>query len=972
MADQREVKIILTFIAQQAEQAMAQAQRTFSNAMKGMQSGAGSAASVVGKATSSIGSAISKVASAVISPFKSMFKGFFDLGEQSRIAAVVVAGSMAMITKSLFSTAADFEKLSVAAEYITGSAEEANKLVQQIRQISLETPFAVDQISDLGKRLVGNIGTVDESSRVLRAMANAVAATGGGYSELEGTVRAWIQTNSKAKASSEELNRQFTNANIPVIKILAERIANDLDNPLRKYIKTAGSAGGASKSLTKAYESATGVIEDYGWKVSELNEKLTKQKDKYGESSWQAEKAASALADYEQKHANAISTIDKFNTAQSSAGKSVSKATISVQEAMAALQEIGDLNIPGYLVAEEITAAIEEAYGGASQAMLDSFSGQLEKARENLKLLGVTLLGLDQNFRPVEGTLFYVAKDLLKTFNGWVDKSQENIEALAKTLGGDLKFQLAAVALVLGTIGAAIVALAGAWIIIGLKMAAIGAIIGWLIEKFIGMERLQQIFSDLGEKIPQAFDYIKGKAGPVLDWLNTKFDRVGQLATKFKDKVQNGLAQLLTGEQPTDDVMWRDLLKMMDDKYITPAKEKLQEFKDKYVYGTTEGDQKASWIDVLQKALDDLDRLVLTPVGEKIQWFKNLFRSEGQEGDVSWVQVINQIKDALSIFINLVKDVANPVIEAWKESFKEMGPVMEVWGELFKMAEPFLIQFLKVIVLISLAISTIMVGALIGVIGVITALIAGFAQILTGIVEVFTGIVQAVVGFFQMVVGYFTQNEQLMQEGWQRMTDGLKNIWEGFKSFFFDSAWDFVKTLINYFDNLSETLVGTTITDMITNLTIKFEQFKSVGIKIFQDMVQSVKDTFTGMASDALNWGRDLINNMIEGIRQAIRSAGSFASTIAGNLGIDMNDVMFEHGGIVPGPIGKPVPIIAHAGERVVPRSGVDGGMGGTSPSINFYGTVNMDSQDRVEELARQIGRVLGRQNELASYGAGY
>lgn len=972
MADQREVKIILTFIAQQAEQAMAQAQRTFSNAMKGMQSGAGSAASVVGKATSSIGSAISKVASAVISPFKSMFKGFFDLGEQSRIAAVVVAGSMAMITKSILETTADFQRFGVAARFIAGTEEEGNKFINMVKEMAVVTNYSFSEMASQAQRVYANVNDIGKTKDVMMALSDAVAASYGGYSELDSVVRAWIQTNSKAVASSEELNRQFTNANIPAIKLLAERIVNDLDNPLRKYIKTSSNAGGASKALAKEYQKASEMTQDYGWKVQELSEKLTKQSDKYGENSWQAQKAASALSDYEGKYQSALGTIDQFNQASNRTVSSVGKANITMEEAMSALQNIGELKIPGQLVADELIKAMTKWEGAAEIMQSQTMAGQWERAKQMVDFLKVSFMGLDDELKPIEGSFSSLVTKGLNAFNDAMENSGDAIMGVSRAMGTNLSVQMGVLAMILGTIGAAIAALAGAWIIIGLKMAAIGAIIGWLIEKFIGMERLQQIFSDLGEKIPQAFDYIKGKAGPVLDWLSTKFDRVGQLATKFKDKVQNGLAQLLTGEQPTDDVMWRDLLKMMDDKYITPAKEKLQEFKDKYVYGTTEGDQKASWIDVLQKALDDLDRLVLTPVGEKIQWFKNLFRSEGQEGDVSWVQVITQIKDVVSSFINLIKDIASPVIEAWKDSFEEMGPVIQTWGELFRMAEPFLIQLLKVVVMLSLAFSTIMVGALVGVIGVITALIAGFAQILTGIVEVFTGIVQAVVGFFQMVVGYFTQNEQLMQEGWQRMTDGLMNIWEGFKSFFFDSAIDFVKTIINYFDELVEEVVGVKISTMVTGILTWLGALKDQGLAIINLFINAIKNAFTGMASDALNWGRDLINNMVEGIRQAIRSAGSFASTIAGNLGIDMNDVMFEHGGIVPGPVGKPVPIIAHAGERVVPRSGVDGGMGGTSPSINFYGTVNMDSQDRVEELARQIGRVLGRQNELASYGAGY
>lgn len=47
---------------------------------------------------------------------------------------------------------------------------------------------------------------------------------------------------------------------------------------------------------------------------------------------------------------------------------------------------------------------------------------------------------------------------------------------------------------------------------------------------------------------------------------------------------------------------------------------------------------------------------------------------------------------------------------------------------------------------------------------------------------------------------------------------------------------------------------------------------------------------------------------------------------------------MREQGGIVPGPVGTAVPIIAHGQERVIPASQASKGMGGF-PSVNL--TIN-------------------------------
>ena len=80
-----------------------------------------------------------------------------------------------------------------------------------------------------------------------------------------------------------------------------------------------------------------------------------------------------------------------------------------------------------------------------------------------------------------------------------------------------------------------------------------------------------------------------------------------------------------------------------------------------------------------------------------------------------------------------------------------------------------------------------------------------------------------------------------------------------------------------------------------------------------------------------------------------------------------------QHGGIVPGSAGSAVPIMAHAGERVVPRSGADvGRFGAPTINVNISGSFTLDDPARLKELADLISRTLGRQTELAQMGAGW
>jgi len=153
-------------------------------------------------------------------------------------------------------------------------------------------------------------------------------------------------------------------------------------------------------------------------------------------------------------------------------------------------------------------------------------------------------------------------------------------------------------------------------------------------------------------------------------------------------------------------------------------------------------------------------------------------------------------------------------------------------------------------------------------------------------------------------------------------------------------AIDLVKYIISGFK-------GSVKTDF--NDVLSFVNVLSGGwVKRFTDMIQAVK------------W-------LVDSIDGLIRKAKELAGNVAGGLKIPG----FQHGGFVPGSYGEAVPAILHGGERVIPRTGVDvnNGGGGANVTINISGSFNLDSDQRVNELADKIIDILGRQNELAAKG---
>ncbi len=100
------------------------------------------------------------------------------------------------------------------------------------------------------------------------------------------------------------------------------------------------------------------------------------------------------------------------------------------------------------------------------------------------------------------------------------------------------------------------------------------------------------------------------------------------------------------------------------------------------------------------------------------------------------------------------------------------------------------------------------------------------------------------------------------------------------------------------------------------------------------------------------------MKDAIEGINRAIRAVeelGPIAAVDRGNIS------PFHQGGIVPGPAGADVPIIAQAGEQIIPAAQVSGGGGGGGVTINIDGdgTEAVLEDIQRELLLESIGRLV-------------
>jgi len=323
-----------------------------------------------------------------------------------------------------------------------------------------------------------------------------------------------------------------------------------------------------------------------------------------------------------------------------------------------------------------------------------------------------------------------------------------------------------------------------------------------------------------------------------------------------------------------------------------------------------------------------------------------------QQGDIRQGSLFYYLEMGASMFLQALQQVRPVAQQFVDDMLKNIPAVIAIIGALVGLITPLVIAFIG---LIAPALLFVAAGAAIG--AVIGYVIANFQQ-LKPLLEVIGAILVAlaivaipplIAGFVSwavaavtaaaatvvamlpiiIVVGLIAAAVYLLYQAWINNWGGIHEKTKAFTDWFQKTG---LPNLLAGFDNI-------------------------------QNFVKTLAD----------NWV-DNFNKIKKVVEDVISAIGRVKGAISNDKG-QFKLPGFQHGGFVPGSYGDAVPAILHGGERIVPRNGVDVNNSGSSTpsvSINISGTFNLDSDDRVDELAQRIIRILGRQNELASKGVGF
>ncbi len=116
---------------------------------------------------------------------------------------------------------AQMEQYQVALTTLTGSADEANKIIEQIKKDASATPFDVAGLVQANQLLISTGLSGEDSRETILALGDAVSATGGGNDELSRLAVNLQQIKNTGKATALDI-KQFAFAGIDIFGMLSD------------------------------------------------------------------------------------------------------------------------------------------------------------------------------------------------------------------------------------------------------------------------------------------------------------------------------------------------------------------------------------------------------------------------------------------------------------------------------------------------------------------------------------------------------------------------------------------------------------------------------------------------------------------------------------------------------------------------------------------------------------------------------
>ena len=203
------------------------------------------------------------------------------LGKGLASAAKIGAAAIASVGAGLVALGrigvdynAQIESYTMGLTTLLGTAEEANKVINNIKEDAAKTPFDVAGLVQANQLLIGAGVSAENARETILALGDAVSATGGGNDELSRMAANLQQIKNVGVASAIDI-KQFAMAGINIYKIMADYLGitteevkdlkinyDDLSAALIKAASAGGIYEGAMQRQSKTFKGLVSTLKD--------------------------------------------------------------------------------------------------------------------------------------------------------------------------------------------------------------------------------------------------------------------------------------------------------------------------------------------------------------------------------------------------------------------------------------------------------------------------------------------------------------------------------------------------------------------------------------------------------------------------------------------------------------------------------------------------------------------------------------
>lgn len=305
------------------------------------------------------------------------------------------------------------------------------------------------------------------------------------------------------------------------------------------------------------------------------------------------------------------------------------------------------------------------------------------------------------------------------------------------------------------------------------------------------------------------------------------------------------------------------------------------------------------------------------------------------------------LKNRFNDLMMTIGDALRPVIEILIKLFDWLIEKIQTLADKFNNADPKVKKIVAVFIGL-VAIAGPLLLMLGGFLAILPMVAAGFALLFSPV----TLIVLAIAGLVLVILN--------LKKDMEALAMNLIGHWENIKQRWEQAVFEIGDGLNIMVDEFKQSIEN-------------IKQWWSDGWEAVKNAVKTILDKIKEIISGSFDWIRDKISGLFsqfDKIRNKANEVKSSVKSAFSNIGSNVRQTLgFEHGGMVPGPVGKAVPIIAHGGEEIIPANSTRKGGGTTivtninNPSVRSEGDLDL-IRKQVEDAFRSV--ILNNKIELA------